>query len=323
MVFFKKCFKEISLYCFLFLILGNLQGVSEGKLLVVGTTEHEALLAKGVGGDLIDIRWIVGADMNPQSMEPDRSFVPILNKADILLVNGQGLEAGWLTVLLKEAKNQKILPGGEGYISLSEGVVLLPYAAEELQGSRFQEILNENGIDQLFGNHHYWLDPENSIPMLENIKKAFMRIDPPNSGSYESNAAKLVTKLNEKIKEWDAKMAPYKGKKIISYHRGWTYLAQRHGLDIVSYIEPKEMARPKEEDFKRLASRFKDQNVSLVLLSGSERPPFVNVDSVTDLGVRLHAHTIILPESMNPSEKRGDIIAYFDYLYKVLTAILK
>lgn len=313
----------VKLFSLFFLSVLSYQGLAEGKILVMATTEHEALLAKEVGGEFIDARWIVGADIDPHSVEPDLSHLPWLEQADLFFVNGEQLEAGWLGPLIKEVKNKKIQQGAGGYITLSHGVVLLPYPDQELAGSRFQELLLKNGLNQNVKNHHYWLDPSNTIPMIEQIKNAFIRVDPANSKIYDSTAEGLISRLKNKIKEWDDSMAPFRGKKIIAYHRSWNYLALRHGLEIVSYIEPKEMNRPDEARFKELARRFKDQRVALVLISATERPPFVDFDRVTDLAVRLHAHTVILSESMNPSSRRGDIISYFDAMYHSLTSVLK
>ncbi len=294
---------------------------SGAKLLVVGTTGHEALLAKEVGGDLIDIGWIVGASEDPHMAKPGNAFASLLNKADLLLVNGQDLETGWLGPLLKDIRNEKITR--EHDIDLSQDAAILPYSAEELRNSRLYTPILGAGLGKTAGNHHYWLDPANEIPMIQNIKKALIHLDPENSKTYETNAQRLINRLEKKIKEWDAKMAPFRGKKIISYHRDWTYLANRHGLEIVTYIEPGEMALPAHADFKGIASRFKDKGVSAILLSETQRPPAVNIDGVRDLGVRLHARTLILPDSMSASEKRADIIGYFDYVYEKLIAVLK
>ncbi len=294
---------------------------SVAKWLVVGTTGHEALLAKEVGGDFIDIGWIVGADEDPHVAEPGNAFASLLNKADLLLVNGQDLETGWLGSLLKNSRNEKI--AREHDINLSQDAAILPYSAEELRNTRLYTPILGTDSGKAAGNHHYWLDPANEIPMIQNIKKALIHLDPENSKIYETHAQRLINRLEGKIKEWDAKMAPFKGKKIISYHRDWTYLANRHGLEIVAYIEPGEMAPPAYADFKGMASRFKGKTISAILLSETQRPPAVNIDSVRDLGVKLHAKTLILPDSMSVNEKRADIIGYFDYVYEKLIAVLK
>ncbi|MBI1820980.1 MAG: zinc ABC transporter substrate-binding protein [Nitrospirae bacterium] len=322
MIYLDKCFKKFVLYSTLFLSLAIFTGTSEAKLLVVGTTEHEALLAKQVGGDLIDVRWIVGADEDAHFVEPNKTFLPILNKADLLLVNGQDIEAGWLGFLLADGRNEKINRDQEHYINLSEDATILPYTAEELRQTKFYTVILGMGLGKTVGNHHYWLDPANEIPMIQNIKKALSSVDPGNSKTYESNAQGLMSRLEEKIKEWDAKMVPFKGKKIISYHRDWTYLAQRHGLEIVSYIEPREMTRPTQADYTGLANRIKGKEVSAILLTETQRPPYVNVDSIRDLAVKFHSKLIILPDSMSESEKRTDVVVYFDHVYEELSKAL-
>ena len=306
----------------LLLLVPLFQGKAGAKLRVVATTEHEALIAREIGGDLVDVQWIAGADQDPLAMEPDSNFVPFLEKADLLLVNGEELEAGWLGTLLKEVKNRKMNPKGSDRVVLSEGVRLLPFSDDDFLGSRFQEILASQGIRRRVANHHYWLDPENSIPMIRNIAAAFARADGKNAAAYERTADERIARLKEKIREWDEKMVPFRGKKVILYHRNWNYLVLRHGLEIAAIIEPKEMNRPADTVFRDLAVRFKDQAISLVLLSGSERPPFVDIDRVRDLAVRIHARSVILPESMKMSDRLGDLDSYFDYVYKVLIAYL-
>ena len=49
------------------------------------------------------------------------SFVPRLNRADVLLLIGLDDEHSWLPALLEVANNPKILPGRPGYIDCSVG----------------------------------------------------------------------------------------------------------------------------------------------------------------------------------------------------------
>ncbi|HXN06341.1 MAG TPA: metal ABC transporter substrate-binding protein, partial [Nitrospiria bacterium] len=165
--------------------------------------------------------------------------------------------------------------------------------------------------------------PANEIPMINNIKKALISVDPANSKTYESNAQGLISRLEEKIKEWDAKMVPFKGKKIISYHRDWTYLAQRHGLDIVGYIEPREMTRPTDADFNNLANRTQNKGVAAVLMTENQKPPYINIEAVKGLVSKVHSKLVVLPDSMSEAEKRTDIVAFFDHVYEELIAALK
>jgi zinc/manganese transport system substrate-binding protein len=324
MFYFAEMFKKTSLISF-FMIMGLIcfSHSSEAKPLVVGTTEHEALLAKQVGGDLIEVKWIVSAEEDPHFVEPNKTLIPMLNKASLLLVNGQDVEVGWLGFLLADARNDKIMRDQDNYINLSEDSNILPYAAEELRQTKFYTVILGMGLGKTVGNHHYWLDPANAIPMINNIKKALITVDPSNAKTYESNAQGLISRLEEKIKEWDAKMAPFKGKKIISFHRDWTYLAHRHGLDIVGYVEPREMTRPTDADYNSLANRTQNKGVSAVLMTENENPPYVNTEAVKNLVSKVHSKLVVLPDSMSEGKKRTDIVAFFDHVYEELAGALK
>jgi zinc/manganese transport system substrate-binding protein len=323
MFHFKEVLSKAGLFSISIMSLLIFSLPSEAKPLVVGTTEHEALLAKQVGGDLIDVKWIVSAEEDPHFVEPNKTLIPMLNKASILLVNGQDIEVGWLGFLLTDARNDKIMRDQEYYINLSEDANILPYGAEELRQTKFYTVILGMGLGKTVGNHHYWLDPANTIPMINNIKKALIGVDPSNSKSYESNAQALIARLEEKIKEWDAKMAPFKGKKIISYHRDWTYLAQRHGLSIVGYVEPREMTRPTDADYNNLAGRAQKKEVSAVLMTENERPPYVDKEAMNNLVSKVHSKLVRLPDSLSEADKRTDIVALFDHIYDELVSALK
>ncbi len=323
MFYFNNWIKKIGLTSLMVIGFMLISLPADAKIFVVGTTEHEALLARQVGGTLIDVRWLVNSEEDPHFVEPNKTLVPMLNKADLLLVNGQDIEVGWLGFLLVDTRNGKIIRDQENYINLSEDSNILPYAAEELRQTKFYTVILGMGLGKTVGNHHYWLDPANEIPMINNIKKALISVDPLNSKTYESNAQGLISRLEEKIKEWDAKMAPFKGKKIISYHRDWTYLAQRHGLNIVGYVEPREMTRPTDADINNLANRALNKSVSAVLLTENQKPPYVNLDAVKGLVSKIHSKMVVLPDSMSEAEKRTDIVAFFDHVYEELAAALK
>ncbi|HXN05966.1 MAG TPA: zinc ABC transporter substrate-binding protein, partial [Nitrospiria bacterium] len=157
MFYFDHWIKKIGLISLFVTVFILTSSPSEAKPLVVGTTEHEALLARQVGGNLIDVRWLVRSDEDAHFVEPNKTLVPILNKADLLLVNGQDIEIGWLGFLLVDTRNGKIVRDQENYINLSEDANILPYAAEELRQTKFYTVILGMGLGKTVGNHHYWL----------------------------------------------------------------------------------------------------------------------------------------------------------------------
>ena len=90
------------------------------------------------------------------------------------------------------------------------------------------------------GNPHYWLDPGNGRRVAKAIVDKLSQMDArPTPRTSQSRYADFDKRLAEAEKRWDAQMAPYKGLKIVTYHRSWPNFTDRFGLDVIGYVEPR------------------------------------------------------------------------------------
>ena len=64
-------------------------------------------------------------------------------------------------------------------------------------------------------------------------------MDPANAAFYAQREEDFEQRLSAADKSWQAQMAPYKGVKIVTYHRSWPNFADHFGLDVMGYVEPK------------------------------------------------------------------------------------
>ena len=83
---------------------------------------------------------------------------------------------------------------------------------------------------------------------------------------FQRNARAFVARLDESEKRWQGMMAPYKGTKMVTYHRSFPNFAERFGLDIIGYIEPKPGIPPSPQHTLDLINEMKRQAVKLVLV---------------------------------------------------------
>jgi len=83
---------------------------------------------------------------------------------------------------------------------------------------------------------------------------------------HEQRLADFTGRLNQAEKRWLAAMAPYKGTKMVTYHRSLPNFAERFGLDIVGYVEPRPGIPPTPQHTLDLINEMKRQNVKLVLV---------------------------------------------------------
>jgi len=307
---------------------------AEGKVHVVATTEHEAAIARAVGGDRISVAYLARGTQDPHTILPKRSFSVALNRADLLIVNGLGLESAWLPTALADCTNARIREGKPGYLDASIGAMLIPYDSADVKAPlllkglvALQSLVVSNPPNLSAGpNHHYWLDPENGNSIAKAILDKLVILDPSNTTFFKENYEAFVAKLNDKLAAWDAVMKPFDGMAIVSYHRSWTYLAHRHGLKIVGYIEPNEplilsvtnQDNPPDRDEKAaLVARMAQSRAKLIL---AER--YQDQALIKDIAGAAGASMLLLPSSVSQADGIDDYFVLFDRIYGPLSQAL-
>ena len=66
-----------------------------------------------------------------------------------------------------------------------------------------------------YGNTHYWLDPHNAQPITAAILAALATLRPADKVRFEENRDRFLSRLNEKIANWEAMVKPYRGTKVV------------------------------------------------------------------------------------------------------------
>src|SRR5438105_10593236 len=283
---------------------------ADSKLNVVATTEDLASIGREVGGDRISIEAIARGYQDPHFVEAKPSFILKLQRAALLVVVGRELEIGWLPPLITQSRNSKIQPGAEGYLDAS-------LQAEILEVPTGQ-ITRAMGDVHPLGNPHYWLDPENGKRIAKEIADKLSELRPNDRAYFQQQLASFTSRLNDAEKRWLATMAPYKGTKMVTYHRSFPNFAERFGLDIVGYVEPRPGIPPTPQHTLDLINEMKRQNVKLVLVE-----PYFDLKTPTAIGRETGAEVLVMPPSVGGNKDVGDYFKLFDYDIKLLIAALK
>jgi zinc/manganese transport system substrate-binding protein len=228
------------------------------KINVMTSTEDLAAIAREVGGDKITADSIAKGYQDPHFVEPKPSFLLKLQKADLLAVVGLQLEIGWLPPLQTQSRNAKIQIGGPGYLDMSQFCQIL----EIPQG----QVTRAMGDVHPLGNPHYWLDPSNGRRIAKAFADKFSQMDQADAGFFQQQYASFDKRLADAEKGWEAKMAPYRSRKVITYHRSWPNFTERFGLNVVDYIEPRPGIPPTPSHTLELINKMKAENVKLILM---------------------------------------------------------
>jgi zinc/manganese transport system substrate-binding protein len=278
---------------------------ADGKLNVVATTEDLASIGKEVGGDRVAIDSIAKGYQDPHFVEAKPSFILKLQRADLLVAVGRELEIGWLPPLIQQSRNGKIQPGAPGYLDASLGATILEIPTGQ--------ITRAMGDVHPLGNPHYWLDPENGKRIAKEFADKYSELRPNDRAYFQQQLASFTSRLDEAQKRWLAIMAPYKGTKIVTYHRSFPNFAERFGLDIIGYVEPRPGIPPTPQHTLDLINEMKRQNVKLVLVE-----PYFDLKTPNAVGRETGAQVLVVPPSVGGTKEVTDYFKLFDYDTKLL-----
>lgn len=276
------------------------------KLKVVTTIPDFAALAQEVGGDLIEVTSLARGDQDPHYLEPKPSYALTLNKADLLIEAGLELEVGWLPVLLTQARNPRIQFGQPGHLNAATGIRIL-----EIPQGRIDRSLGDVHPN---GNPHYWLNPNNGLIIARNVAARLSELDPANASQYEQNFASYSTRLAKKITVWEGELAVLKGKKIITYHKSFSYFVDWSGLEVVGLIEPKPGIPPSPSHILGLIEKIKSEKISLLITEN-----YYNPKPSRELSQKTGAKLLLLPTSVGGETA----IKTYDDLFETLVKRMK
>lgn len=191
----------------------NPKAESGGKLSVYTSFYAMYDFAGKIGGDRIELTNLVPAGTEPHEWEPSPLDIANLERADVLVYNGAGME-GWLDGIRRTLKNKNLVEvEASGEIKLLE---------------------NADADEELKYDPHVWLNPMNAKKQMEAITKAFSEADPANGEYYEGNYNENAKKLDALDKEFRDTLAKYTKKDIVVAHQAFGYLCDAYGLGQVA-----------------------------------------------------------------------------------------
>ena len=283
---------------------------AQGKLNVMTATEDLASIGREIGGDKISIESIARGYQDPHFVEAKPSFILKLQKADLLVVVGRELEIGWLPPLMQQSRNNKIQVGAQGYLDASLGAKILEVPTGQ--------ITRAMGDVHPLGNPHYWLDPENGKRIAKQIADKLSELRPNDKAYFDQRLADFNQRIDAAEKRWLDAMAPYKGTKVVTYHRSFPNFSERFGLDIIGYVEPRPGIPPTPQHTLDLINEMKRQNVKIVMVE-----PYFDLKTPNSIGQQTGAQVLVMPPSVGGVKETSDYFKLFDYDINLLVDAIK
>jgi ABC-type Zn uptake system ZnuABC Zn-binding protein ZnuA len=233
-------------------------GFAQEPLRVVATIPDLADLVRIIGADQVEVETLVPPGADPHAVLPKASLLLKLQRADGLACMGLDYEHAFLPTLLEKARNDAIRPGGAGWCCAAERIQPLevPATLDRGQGADLHPR----------GNPHYNLDPERGRLMAASVRDLLARLRPERCEDFEARWQAWDEDARARIRAWTARLAPLRGKPIATYHRSWSYFADRFGLVLAGEVEPLPGLAPTAAHLHELKRILAERDVRVLLM---------------------------------------------------------
>jgi len=268
-----------SIFSILLVVAAGLPSTAEATVNVV------------IGKDRVKVEAIVAGNADAHFIKPKPSYAIMLRDADLFVSTGLDLEL-WAPVIVNKAGNRQIIDGAEGYVSASHGLELLEKPASMDRSA---------GDVHVYGNPHITTSPLNITVVARNIATGLCKVDPEGCDAYKVNlddfndrvarrlygerlleilgvesldplarSGRLVPFLEEhgllgELGGWLGEAMPFRGQKLVCYHKNWIYFTTLFGLSVVDYVEPKPGIPPTARHVAELIKRIEDEDIRILL----------------------------------------------------------
>lgn len=230
-----------------------------GKLRVVATFSILGDLVRNVGGDLIDLRVLVGPDADTHTFEPTPADAASLTQASVVFENGLGLER-WLDSLVQASGTQ---------------------ARQVVVTSGIQPGTIGLGDDKGTVDPHAWQDVSNAIKMVAAIQDGLTTADPAHASVYKANAdryTQTLTELDTTIAAQAAALPPDR-RRLVTNHDALGYFAARYGFEIIGTALSSvstEAGDPSAAQVAALAAEIKSAGVPAIFTENVENSKVID-----------------------------------------------
>lgn len=313
---------------------------ASAKLNVVTTTSDLGSIAIEVGGNLVSVSSLIVGARDPHRLEAKPSYMSRASSANLWLAIGLELEVGYEPLILEGSRNGKIQIGAQGHVYAASWVPVLDVPRGRV--SRADGDVHPNG------NPHIWLDPYNGRLIALKLADKLGSLDRANAATYEANAAAFVKRLDvamfgqaavakfggsqlwawdtagtltknagSQLGGWAAKMAPFRGKPIVTYHRSWVYFANRFDLKVVEELEPKPGIDPTPGHVSSVIRQVLQLGVKAIL-----QEPYYSTRNGSFVAQRSGATLVVAPGSVGHDPAARDYISLFDCIVSKLSGAM-
>jgi ABC-type Zn uptake system ZnuABC Zn-binding protein ZnuA len=244
------------------------QSPSPEKLQVVTSFLPIQSHTLAIVGDKADVKQLLGKDTGPHDFQLSPGDVKTLSDADLLIINGAGIEE-WLGELIKKSGNKNLV-----VVDTSKGIKLVESPEEiEIGHDHTHALDHEHSHSHGDGaNPHIWLDPVIAKKQAANIADALQKADPSNASAYAENGKVYEAKLATLDSDYRSTLAPLPNKNLVTFHDAFPYLAARYKMNYVGAVSEFPEKDPTPKQLAALVDKIRSLKVGVLFAENGYAP---------------------------------------------------
>ncbi len=284
---------------------GSQAEAGSASLRVLAANSFLADIAQNVAGDRVTVDSLIPIGLDPHAFEPTPQDVAKIADSQVLIINGAGFEE-WIAETISNAGgNTKVVEAAAG-LTMREAGEGEPAHEEEAQSEETHEGEGEEYHHE--GDPHFWLDPNQVVKYVENIRDALSEADPEGGETYARNATRYIEQLRE-LDTWirgQVEQIPAERRILVTDHDTLGYLADQYGFRVVGAIIPSFStgASPSAQELAELLNQIAETGAPAIFLDVAANPQLAE-QIAAEAGVKvvanLHTHSVTEAGGVAPS----------------------
>ena len=316
---------------------------------VVTTLPDYAYLARMIGGDRVVVQTIVQGNQDAHFIRPKPSFVNMVRTANVLVSTGLDLEL-WLPTVVDKSGNTRVRSGEAGYVAAAHGMMLLekPLVLSRSEGGVHiygNPHVNTSPINLKVAARNITIGLVKNDPGGKNVYEANLQtlLDEFDARLFGEELVQLLggetlCKLTQKgtlisflekqeyggkplieyLGGWMLEMMPLRGKRIVTYHKNWTYFEHIFGIEEAGTVEPKPGIPPSAKHVNELVEKMRTRKIQIILAAN-----YFDEQKVRTVAHRVDAEPVIVPLYVGGAENVNDYFRLVDLWVEQLLSAAK
>ncbi len=268
------------------------QSSSSTTIKVIAIESFLADITQNIAGNQIHIDTLIPIGLDPHSFELTPQDAVKISESRLVIINGGGFET-WLQTFIQNTSDPLHI------VNASAGLV----SRKPKPGESAIEPLAPGDTDP-----HFWLNPQNVVQYVKNIRDALIELDPANSGDYQQNAQTYIDKI-VKLDQWiitQVVQIPIENRILVTNHESLGYFADRYGFQIAGAVIPSTSsdAMPTAKQLAELITIIRTRHIKAIFLETGSNPDLAQ-QVARETGITIvndiYTHSLTLQDGPAPT----------------------